>query len=129
MTKTKQFHIGTILSITDGKLVSPDHIGGIYAICDWMTGESNMTHQLPRVSREIEPHLRAQFPDLAKIEVPAGLNSEADVIGFLSSLEAVHGTHRDVAPMEADDHTHIDPITEITMMRPDAQIIQVNVEE
>lgn len=124
MSNTKRFHVGTILSIIDGKLVSPDHISGIYAICDWMTAESNMTHQLPRVSREIEPHLRKQFPDLAEIEVPAGLNSEADVIGFLASLEAEHGTHRDVAPLAADDHTHIDPVAEIKMINPTAKIIE-----
>lgn len=125
MTVTKQFHIGTILSITDGKLVSPDHIGGIYAICDWMTGEQNMTHQLPRVSREIAPSLRAQFPELAATEVPSGLKSEAAVLAYLKSLEAEFGTHRDVAPMDALDHTSIDPIAEIKMLRPDAKIIEI----
>ncbi|WP_223690091.1 DUF7736 domain-containing protein [Leifsonia poae] len=62
-TTTRDFHIGTILTITSGKLISP--IGTVYEICDWMTGESTMTHQLPRVSREIEGTLRGQHPDLA----------------------------------------------------------------
>lgn len=126
---TKQFHIGTILTITDGKFIAPGGIGDVYGICDWMTGESNMTHQLPRVSREIEPSLREQFPDLAKIVVPDGLDSWDKVNAYLTSLEPDHGTHRDVAPLDPEDHTSIDPISEIKMIRPDLPIITVDMRD
>lgn len=122
---TKTFHIGDVLSITSGKLVSPSHIGGVYDICDWMSGESNMTHQLPRVSREIEPELHRQHPALSAVEVPAGIDSESKVHAFLSTLYPQFGEHVEVAPLDPTDHTHIDPIAEIKTMRPDLPIIEL----
>lgn len=47
---TKTFHVGDILSVITGRLVSPTHMDGIYAICSHLAGESVMTHQLPRIS-------------------------------------------------------------------------------
>jgi hypothetical protein len=122
---TKSFHIGDVLSITDGKLVSPDHIGGVYNILNWMTGESLMTHQLPRVSLECKPYLAEQFPELAKVVVPAGINSEAAALAYLETLYEHFGTHVEVAPLPEIDHTSIDPIAEIKMTRPDAVIVDL----
>jgi hypothetical protein len=64
---SKSFHIGDILSITTGKLVSPNHIDGIYKILDFMTGDQLFTHQLPKASEECKPFLVAQMPWLAEI--------------------------------------------------------------
>lgn len=123
---TKRFHIGDILSVTTGRLVSRTHISGVYDILGWMTGEELMTHQLPRASDESEDFLRQQFPDLAAIEAPNGLDSEEKVLVWLASIEAQHGSYRDVEPLAALDHTHIDPILELRLMRPDAEIIQID---
>ena len=124
MLETKTFHIGDILSITTGRLVSPKHIGGVYEICDWMTGQANFTHQLPRVSREIEPQLREDFPDLAAIEPPDGIDSMETLTAWLDSLGL--GETREVERLRNPaDHTPIDPISELKMMRPDATIIAV----
>jgi hypothetical protein len=125
---TKPFHIGTILSITDGKLISPDGIGGVYQICDHMTGDTNFTHQLPRVAREIEPHLRAQFPDLAAIVVPDTIHDEPTMLAYLQSLEAEYGTHRDVEQMPAVDHTPIDPIAELALHHPGVPVVAVEID-
>lgn len=126
---TKTFHIGDILSITDGHLVSPRHIEGVYDILNWMTGESLMTHQLPRASRECEDTLRRAFPDLAEIQVPDGLNSEGKVRTFLASLTSKYGTHRDVPRLDPLDHTHIDPIEELVLANPNATVIVVEAKE
>lgn len=126
MTETKRFHVGDILSVTHERLVSPDHIGGVYNILGWMSGEDLMTHQLPRVSDECAPLLREQFPDLAAIDMTdVKITSQAECITWLASLESEYGTHRDVRPLAADDHTRIDPICEIKMIRPDLPIIQL----
>lgn len=122
---TRDFHIGDILSVTDGHLVSPRHIGGVYDILNWMTGESLMTHQLPRASRECEDNLRRQHPDLATVQVPEGLGTEANVLAWLAEQVGVYGETRPVAPLPAGDHTHIDPLTELSMMRPDLPVIPV----
>lgn len=126
MTETKQFHIGDVLTITDGKLVSPDHIGGAYNILGWMTGESLMTHQLPRVARECEPFLKAQHPELGAVVVPGGLHSREEVDAFLETLYPKFGRFVAVAKIPAEDHTQIDPIAELKMIRPDLPIIGID---
>lgn len=86
MSETKDFHIGDILSVTTGRLVSPEHIGGVYKILNWMTSENLMTHQLPRASRECEPFLKAQHPDLSEIVVPDSINSEETLLFWLAGV-------------------------------------------
>jgi hypothetical protein len=123
-TETKAFHVGDILSVTTGVLVSPRHIAGVYEILGWMTGESLMSHQLPRVSRECEPFLRETFPDLAGIDMTAvSIASEAECLTWLASIEPTFGTHREVPRLPEVDHTTIDPIAEIKMVNPSAVIL------
>src|SRR3990167_2376272 len=66
--QTKQFHLGDVLSITTGRLVSPRHIDGVYDILNFMTGDNLFTHTLPRASDECKPYLVAQFPQLVTPE-------------------------------------------------------------
>lgn len=126
MTLTRDFPIGAVITITDGRMVCP--IGEVYGILDWMTGESLMTHQLPRASRECEPFLRAQHPDLAEVRVPDGTDSWEKAEAFLEPLRARFGATVPVAPLPVEEHTSIDPIAELRMMRPDAQILAVEVD-
>jgi hypothetical protein len=124
--ETKQFHIGDVISAATGILVSPDHIGGVYNILGWMTGEELMTHQLPRVSRECEPSLRAQHPDLCNERPePGTVTSMETALAFLETLYPKYGRFVPVQRIEAEDHTPIDPIAEIKMMRPDAIIVDL----
>lgn len=128
MTETKQFHIGDVLSVMTGVLVSPDHIEGVYKILGWMVDDEGvMTHQLPRLSREVEPFLRKTFPDLAAIDMnTVQITSEAECLTWLASIEPNFGTHRDVPRLPREDHTDIDPLAELKMMRPDAETIVVD---
>ncbi len=127
---TKLFHLGDVLSVTTGRLVSPNGVGGIYNILDWMTGESLMTHQLPRASRECEGPLLAQHPDLAAVVVPEDFGgSKERVMSWLAEQVAIFGEYREVAPLAAGDHTRIDPLTELRMMHPDAEVIVVTTDE
>ena len=124
MAETKDFHIGDVLTITDGKLVAPRYIAAVYDICEWMSGQEGlMTHQLPRVSREIEPYLRQQHPELAAVKVPGGIDSEQKALAFLATLYPRFGETVPVARIPEVDHTEIDPIAEIKMIRPDLPII------
>ena len=131
MTETKTFHLGDILSITTGCLVSPRHIGGVYDILNWMTGDNLMTHQLPRACGECEGPLRAQHPDLIAVVVPETFgdgskeSAKEAVDRWLAEQVAIYGETREVAPLAADEHTRIDPFTEMRMIKPDAEVITV----
>jgi hypothetical protein len=130
---TKTFHLGDILTITTGgRLVSPRHMDGVYDILNWMTGDNLSTLQLPRAVDECRGPLLAQHPDLAAITVPEefGDGSEGSarraVDAWLAEQVAVYGETREVEPLHPD-HTHIDPLTEMRMIKPDAEIIVVEV--
>lgn len=129
-SETRRFHVGDILSAMTGVLVSPRHIGGVYDILGWMVDENLMTHQLPRVSRECEGFLRELFPDLDAIDTDAiQVTNEAECLTWLASIEPAVGTHRDVPRLPRADHTQIDPIAEIKMLRPDVAIIHLGEEQ
>jgi len=125
---TKTFHIGDILTVTTGRLVSPAHMDGVYDILNWMTGDNLFTHQLPRACDECAPSLRTQFPDLAVIEPPE-FGSEAEVRAWLAAQVEAHGETREVAPLHEDEHTHINPFTEMRQMAPHAEVIAVIIDD
>lgn len=126
---TRPFHLGDILTVTTGRLVSPRHMDGVYDILNWMTGESLFTHQLPRACRECQGPLLAQHPDLAAVTPPSefseGNSAQEAVARWLAEQVTVYGETREVAPLAAGDHTRIDPVTELRMTMPDAEITAV----
>lgn len=67
--QTKEFHLGDVLSITTGYLVSPRHMDGIYDILSFMMGRRLWTHELPEASGICKPYLLEQFPYLDRPEV------------------------------------------------------------
>jgi hypothetical protein len=129
MSASKTFHLGDILSVTTGKLVSPRHIDGVYDILNWMTGDNLFTHQLPRAMDECQGPLLAQHPGLAAVVPPEdfGPDPKAGVEAWLAGQVAIYGETREVAPLADDVHGHVDPLDELHLMRPDAKIIVVAV--
>jgi hypothetical protein len=129
-----RFHLGDILSVTTGYLVSPRHMDGIYDVLNWMTGDNLFTHQLPRASDECQPHLLAQHPDLASVDVPDfdGVSRDdvkAAVEVWLSEQVALFGEYRDVAPLADEDHTTINPLVELAMNHPHLEVTPIVVPE
>src|SRR5688500_16791416 len=110
----KQFHLGDILTITTGRLLSPRHMDGVYDILNYMTGDNLYTHQLPRASDECKPYLLKQHPQLADIEVPDF--KQVEVWGWLDEQVVRYGEQFDVEPIPQDDHTYRDPIEELQEM-------------
>lgn len=132
---TKTFHLGDVLTITTGRLVSPRHMEGVYDILNWMTGDNLMTHQLPRACDECAGPLLAQHPDLAAVTVPVefGDGSEGSaqraVDEWLAAQVTAFGETREVAPLSTEDHTRIDPFDEFAIVAPHAEVIPVVVPE
>lgn len=118
----RHFHLGDILTITTGRLVSPSRMDGVYAILDYMTGDSLFTHQLPRAAKECEPWLLRQHPQLAGVSVATletalqGGDPESAVDDWLRAQVATYGETLPVEPIPADDHERKHPVSELQEM-------------
>lgn len=107
----KLFHLGDILSITTGRLVSKNNIGGVYEILNFMTSDNLFTHQLGRASDECKPALLAQHPQLATVtgeEVTA-----ENFNGWFEAQCAEYGNALMVQKLPAHAHEFIDPMSEL----------------
>jgi hypothetical protein len=113
MSETKDFHIGDILSVTTGRLVSPNHIGGVYEILNWMTGDNLYTHQLPRVGNEARPVLLAAHPQLADAQAEADAVTPDNWQHFMTKMVERYGLMLPVPKMSADQHESIDAMSEL----------------
>lgn len=132
-TSSRPFHVGTVLTITTGKLISPNHINDVYDILNFMTGDNLFTHQLPRAMDEVEPELKRQlaekYPGLEKVEVPEGLDSREKIDIWLAPVITQYGEMIDVWPAPEEAHTRIDPIAELAMHYPDKEVVIVRVDK
>lgn len=132
MADTKRFHLGDLVSVYTGTLVSPNHIGGVYNVCDFVTGQSHMTHQLPRASEAIRPWLLEQHPWLADVvvdlDIPDGASRDDAwliVATWLDQAAARWGEYHEVAAMPFGMYVGREPIAELREMAPHAEIIGV----
>jgi len=123
---SKNFHIGDLLSITTGKLVSPRHIEGIYDILNFMTDDNLFTHQLPRACEECKPFLIKQMPWLA--EITADEVNEENWEDWLAEMVEKHGESHEVEPIPTNSHKNINPLAELQEMT-SANIIPVIIEK
>ena len=128
--QTKQFHLGDVLSITTGRLVSPRHIDGVYDILNFMTGDNLFTHQLPRASDECKPYLVEQFPQLATTEMDSAIADLSDalksksgkaqvekvVADWLAKQVSKYGEMFAVKSIPTDAHEVKNPIAEAAEM-------------
>ena len=120
--KTKEFHIGDVLSITTGRLVSPRHIGGVYDILNFMTGDNLFTHQLPRVSNECKPYLFEWHPQLK--DVDASEVTPENWQEWLNEQVTRFGEDLTVRQIPEERHERRDPIEEmVEMVEPEKVIV------
>ena len=119
----KKYHIGDILSITTGKLVSPRHIDGVYDILNFMTGDNLFTHQLGRGSDECRPWLKAQHPQLKSIDT-SNINPD-NWQDWLLKMVDQYGEYLDVEPLPEGVHDSIDPLTELSRMVPEKKVVVI----
>jgi hypothetical protein len=107
----KLFHLGDILSITTGKLVSKRHIEGVYDILNFMTRDNLFTHQLGRAADECRPALLAQHPQLATIT--AGKVTPDNFKAWIEAQCAEFGDELMVQQLPEHAHEVIDPMSEL----------------
>lgn len=110
----KEFHIGDVLTITTGRLISQRGMDGVYDILNFLTGDDLFTHQLPRVSQECLPLLLEQFPQLADFNAD-GITKENWRM-YLDSAVEKYGEMLNVKRIPGDAHERRDPVQELSEM-------------
>ena len=124
--ETKQFHLGDVLSITTGRLVSLDLIGGVYNILNYMTGDELYTHQLGRASDECKPYLLETHAWLSEID--GDQVTTENWKDWLQEQVNLYGEFHAVRPIHQEDHEIIDPLEELASMVDESKIITVQIE-
>jgi hypothetical protein len=113
----KLFHIGDILSISTGILVSKRKMDGVYEILNWMLSDNLFTHQLPRAAEQVRPELLKQLPWLSEIEDPWWTKEGAPKPTYDQCMEWTteqaikYGTFHRLTPLS--DPVHINPLVEL----------------
>jgi hypothetical protein len=121
---TKEFHLGDILSITSGKLVSPRHIDGVMDILGFMTNDEVYIHQVGRISEECKPYLLEAMPWLNEISV--GDVNQHNYKQWVAGLTATYGTMHKVRRIHPEDHEVKDSLEELQEFKPGSNIIQID---
>lgn len=67
MTESEAFHLGDLISITDGHLVAPGHMDAVVEVLEFLTESTLFTHQLPNAGRAVEGCVYEQHPFLREI--------------------------------------------------------------
>jgi hypothetical protein len=111
MTQHKQFHLGDILSITTGKLLSQSKMDGVYNILNFMTGEELYTHQLGRAAEVCRPYLLAYFPEFKDVNWEK--DSGVPVMAWLDVNCKAFGELHLVTQLPEGVYTSVDVLTEL----------------
>lgn len=120
--KTKAFPTADVLSTVTGRLVSA--IGGVYQVLEFMTGGPVWTHQIPRLSREAEPVVVAMHPAIQQAIDEAPQITPENYQRWLDIWLDRYGPEIAVPTLNADQHEHIDPLSELAeKMHPDRIIV------
>ena len=111
----KEFHIGDVLSVTTGKLLSPSGMDGVYKILNHMTGVSLFTHQLPRAMESCAPVLLKLYPKLAD-ENPQ-IHGRQELDSYLEGVTQRFGKILAVPVLDDGAYSAQNPISEYVDMK------------
>ena len=121
---TKEFPAGAVLSVVIDRLVSENHIEGVYEVLNWMSGESLYTHQLPRVGAEAKPLILALHPELVDAVDEANRVDGENWRDWLGIWKLRYGDMITVPKMTIAEHERIDPLSELAeKVHPDKIIV------
>lgn len=84
----RQFHIGDVLTVTTGRMVSTRGFTGLYEILDYMTGKEILTTSLTDTMQECKISLLDQFPQLDTPEMLFAVGELIEMAHTKSGKEA-----------------------------------------
>ena len=120
--QSKSFSLGTVLSITDGRLLTKG-LDDVYQILDFMTDDSLQTIAIPRARQECVPALMEAFStwiEQAHEDIQtffASWDGNLDSFwAWMETMEAKYGATHEVWPIHPEDHVSKDPVQELLDM-------------
>lgn len=126
-SETKTFPTADVLSVVTGRLIGT--MKGYCSVLSWMSGESQYTHQLPRVADEATPVILALHPQLSKAVLEAEQVNPDTVATWQQTWIDRYGDEITVPRMNVDQHERIEPISEMAeRVHPD-RIICISIED
>ncbi|HFC10802.1 MAG TPA: hypothetical protein ENJ75_01210 [Candidatus Kaiserbacteria bacterium] len=122
----KLFHIGDVLSVTTGYIVSSRQLDGISDIVKFMTGDNSLCrHQVPRASEECKPYLLEQYPQLRGVDA-SGVTSE-NWQKWIDEQVARFGEKLSVRPIPEERHKFRNPLDELQKLMGADKVIPISV--
>jgi len=98
MSKSRQFDLGTILSVTNDTLLTD--IENVYDILNFLTGENLLTHQIPIATAIASKYILGVYPRLGEMYIADGLiTSTADAKSFLDGQKVKYGKKLRLSPI------------------------------
>lgn len=120
----KEFPTEDVLSTVTGTIVTERLIGAVYEVCNWATGESLFTHQLPRVCKELRAVMLKLRPELRAAINESDQIDENNWRAFRDLWVDRYGPTMAVPKLNADEHERIDPLSELAeKVHPDNIIV------
>lgn len=114
---SRRFHIGDVLSVVSGRLVSPRGLQGVFDILEYMTDDSPNIIQLGRFTDECRPYLEGQLGNDIELEIPDTIEDNISLYKWLETVtEGMDGDpFLKVGKVNEADHAVIDPETELVL--------------
>lgn len=109
----KDFPTEAVLTTITGRVLYEAGISAVYEVLQWMTGESVMTHQIPRISREARLAILALHPELKPTIAEAEQVDGSNWRIWRDTWIKRYGATISVPKMTADQHERIDPLSEL----------------
>lgn len=104
MSESKMFHIGDVLSVSTGLVVSPRGMNGVYDILSFMTKDPGIsTIGLAAVADSCKEAIHIQYPLLANIITPnfnTAVFKEKAISDWVESMALSFGTELEIRPLD-----------------------------
>jgi hypothetical protein len=123
---SKRFDTADALGAITGVLLSK--IDGIYEVCNYASGESVFTHQLPRVGSDLQVGIVKRRPDLGVAVEESKQVTGQNYKDWLAKWRDRYGDTIEIFPLSADEHERIDPLSELAEKIHPSKILVVKVE-
>lgn len=98
MENQKNFDLGTILTLTSGRLFTG--MEELYDVLNYLTNETISTVQLPAIMEIVNPYVLSLYPQLKGVGADLVINNIGDVRKFVDEQKKIYGDSLPLSPIE-----------------------------